>query len=137
MKFITIGGVVLTDYLISCKDGVAQIWSAKGRNLKPLSMPTSGKSSYPGVKLRSNGQKFNVDIHRVIAENLIPLPRPKSITSKAWKQTPVETKNLIKSLMFVNHIDHNKYNWHVDNLEWATAKENVRAAVKYHGTNRG
>jgi hypothetical protein len=137
MKFITVNGVVLSDYLISCKDGVAQIWSAKGEELTPMVMPTSGKSDYPKKGFMINGKPLLMDLHRVIAENLLPFPRPKNITPAAWKRTPVETKNLIKSLMFVNHIDHDKYNWRLDNLEWVTSKENRRAAVKHYGTNRG
>ena len=56
MKFITVNGVVLSDYLISCKDGVAQIWSAKGEELTPMVMPTSGKSDYPKKGFMINGK---------------------------------------------------------------------------------
>lgn len=137
MKVITIGGVNTENYYITMKNGLAQIFSCKRGNIKPMSMPTSGKRMYPGTEFQVKGKSIGADLHRVIAENYLPFPRPSNFSAKVWKETPVEVKNYIKSLMFVNHIDHNKYNWHLDNLEWATAKENVRATHKHYGTNRG
>ena len=137
MKVMTIGGILAKNYYIDVVDGLAQIYSDKTGRLKPMKMSTKGKSKYPQKGFMVNGKEVKLDLHRAIAENLLPFPRPSNISPTLWKQTSVEVKTFIKSLMFVNHIDHNKYNWHLDNLEWATAKENVRAAVKHHGTNRG
>ena len=64
-------------------------------------------SGYPVVVLRENGKKKFKSIHRLVAEAFIPKK---------------ENKNI------VNHIDGNKSNNCVDNLEWVTSKEN-----KEHG----
>lgn len=74
-----------------------------GRVLKPRN--TSG---YQQVSLwKENNQKHEY-IHRLVAQAFIP-----NIENKPQ----------------VNHIDENKHNNHVSNLEWATVKENVN-----HGT---
>jgi hypothetical protein len=71
-------------------------------------------------------------MHRVMAETFIPLPKPKNISKGAWENTPEETKAHIKLLMSVNHIDHDKTNYNVDNLEWVSAKGNADAREEFY-----
>ena len=70
----------------------------------------SGKitGGYLLVSLYKNNTKSNKYIHRLVSESFIPNPENKSQ---------------------VNHIDEDKTNNSLDNLEWMTAKENVN-----HGT---
>lgn len=75
-----------------------------GRILKP-SKHTKG---YYRVELYKNGSQSKKLIHRLVAQVFIPNPDNKSQ---------------------VNHIDENKTNNLVSNLEWMTAKENLN-----HGT---
>lgn len=75
------------------------------RILKPI--PT--KDGYVRVHLSNEGVKRKRPIHRLVAEAFIPNSDNKSQ---------------------VNHIDENKINNRVDNLEWVTAKENIN-----HGTS--
>lgn len=67
-----------------------------------------GKRGYPNVNLRdSNGHVRLRCVHRLVAEAFIPNPL---------------------NLREVNHIDGNKTNNNVSNLEWCTPKENVAHA---------
>ena len=74
-----------------------------GRLLKPIN-----KRGYNTVKLRKNGADKRLSIHRLVAETFIENPYNKPQ---------------------VNHIDENKRNNIVENLEWCTNKENAN-----HGT---
>lgn len=70
-------------------------------------MNTNG---YYKVMLYKNGNYKNKSVHRLVAETFIP--------------------NLENKLC-VNHIDGNKLNNKLDNLEWATYSENMKHAFKY------
>lgn len=75
------------------------------REVKPVLDKGTG---YYLVTLVNNGVRKNQYIHRLLAQNFIPnsLNKPQ-----------------------VNHIDGNKQNNALSNLEWVTAKENSRHAV--------
>lgn len=66
-------------------------------------------SDYPTYNLTyPNGVKKKTKVHRMVAETFIPNPENKPI---------------------VNHKDGNTHNFHMNNLEWATEKENSQHAV--------
>lgn len=62
---------------------------------------------YPVVYMRFNKKNFCRRVHRLLAETFLPNPH---------------------NLPVVNHIDGNKENFSLDNLEWVTVKENDRHA---------
>lgn len=66
------------------------------------------KSNYSLISLRVNGKSFSRTIHRLVAKAFISNPKNKPE---------------------VNHIDSNKHNNHVSNLEWATRDENLSHAI--------
>lgn len=70
--------------------------------------PRKNRCGYPYVNLCKDGNVKTYTIHRLVAQAFMPNPQ---------------------SLPQVNHIDENKENNHVDNLEWVTCKENIN-----HGT---
>lgn len=60
---------------------------------------------YYDVGLWKKGKKKTIRVHRLIAEAFVPNP---------------------KGLKIINHIDGNKKNNHVNNLEWSTVRDNTR-----------
>ena len=133
-KQIVFGGKIMDGYFIEYKNEQVRILSTKQTNIKELSIPKSGSSSYPGLVFTVSSKKIRADTHRVIAENLVPFPRPKCLTKEVWNKIPQSGKDHIMQLYFVNHIDHDKYNCHPSNLEWVTSKGNSHA---YHKHKKG
>lgn len=81
------------------------------------------KSGYSVIATRIGGRKgINIcfRVHRLVAEAF--LPEPEEYKKVAAKQT-------IYGKVIVNHIDGNKSNNHISNLEWCTSSENTKHAV--------
>lgn len=88
---------------IGYKDGLTRIYPAK------ILKTETTKDNYQRIVLMKNGIKQRYMCHRTVAETFIP--------------------NNDYSLV-VNHIDGNKSNNCVSNLEWCTNKENTQHAWK-------
>jgi hypothetical protein len=91
-----------------------RVWSAprsarnpNGMWMKPRKLRCKDGSYYLIVNLRKNGKRSGKQIHRLVAEAYIPNPGQKPE---------------------VNHIDTDKTNNIVSNLEWNTSGENKRHA---------
>ena len=83
-----------------------QVWSyRRSRFLKPFKR----KGGYLAVGLCNNGKTNYYLIHRLVAEAFIPNPENKPQ---------------------VNHKDENKANNCIENLEWATASENINYGTR-------
>ena len=100
-KVSNLGEIRSLDRIIKSKNGVTRF--KKGRVLK------QGKQRYCTVALvkYSNSQKTH-KVHRLVAQAFLPNPKNK---------------------LCVNHIDFNKHNNNVSNLEWTTHQENYKHAV--------
>ena len=72
-----------------------------------IKKPYLGKTGYYSVELYANGYSKKLYLHRILAEHFID--------NNESKRT-------------VNHIDGNKLNNSISNLEWATDSENVKHA---------
>jgi len=98
-------------YMISC-DGVvmSNTQTLKNKNGKKrlrigkiIKVFIDKRSGYPIVKLSINGKDHSRFIHRLVAEAFIHNPGDKK---------------------YVNHINGNKLDFGLENLEWVTASEN-------------
>lgn len=111
-------------------DNDGNIYSNKRGTLKKMSFYL--RNGYPGIKFSINGKSQSVDVHRAVAETKIPVPLPEieGLTEEDIANTPVSVMRYLKNpaRYQVNHIDHNKENFHPSNLEWVTTHEN---SLKY------
>ncbi len=80
----------------------------KPSKLRTISIEKDGYSYITLVGNKSKSKSFF--IHRLVAQAFLPLPKTKDLQ--------------------INHIDGNKNNNSIDNLEWVTAQENVIHALK-------
>lgn len=82
-----------------------------GKLGKQIGVPktTSGQNYTNTVLYDANGERHKVQVHRIIAETFTPNPN---------------------NLPCVNHIDGNKHNNHVENLEWVSYSENSKHALE-------
>lgn len=77
------------------------------RNNKKILKPKITKKGYLEISLWDGKKHYSKRLHRLVAETFIP---------------KLENKNII------NHIDGNKQNNRVENLEWCTQQENIQHA---------
>ena len=94
-----------SDYMISDH---GRILSFKGKSKLIISSTITSKG-YEYVAIRQKGIYVGYSVHRLVATAFIPNP---------------------KRLPQVNHLDGNKLNNHVANLEWCDAYDNIMHAIR-------
>jgi len=103
------GNVKSLEHTVTKSNGVVQIRKERIMNKR------ESTDGYYIAKLNMNNHSKSIAIHRLVAQHFIPNP---------------------DNLPEVNHIDTNRKNNRVDNLEWCTHKDNVRySADKGHYRN--
>ena len=95
---------IYTDYLIT-EEG--DVYSRKFRKLKKMKQQTND-DGYKTVDLRNNGIRKIYKVHRLVTETYIPNP---------------------DNLPEVNHIDEDKTNNNVSNLEWCSHQYNIEYSL--------
>lgn len=92
-------------YCIDENGTICSLVSTASRR-KGIIKPFMNNSGYLRVRIHdSNGKPKTFYVHRLVAETFIPNP---------------------ENLLIVNHIDANKENNKISNLEWCTQKENIK-----------
>ncbi len=91
-------------------DSIGRSRLYKGQIMKPF---VNG-SGYLQLNLSLNGIKYNPFLHKLIAEHFISNPN---------------------NYPEVNHINHNKLDCSIENLEWCTRKENMIKASEFYRKN--
>lgn len=101
------GQVRSVDRVVEGKDGRLTVY--KGRVLKPGDLVSRSGKRYKVVNLRRGGKGRMFQVHRLVAKAFVPNPN----------KSPQ-----------VNHKDGDPGNNNWTNLEWVTAKENIRHAIR-------
>lgn len=91
---------------------IGQIKSCKTQRILKHRLNSTG---YPCVTLYENEEPSVYMIHRLIARTFIPL---------------------VEGKYYVNHKNHNKEDYSIENLEWCTLKENSKHAFKNTKSNK-
>ena len=74
-----------------------------------------------------NFGKINISYHRAVAETWMPIDEfPPEQLQNCWKDLPEEAKQWVRDTALIDHIDDDQTNNHLDNLRWATPKQNER-----------
>ena len=92
-------------YQISNKTRVKSFCNGKEKILKQ----GFNMNGYPTVSLRKNGKAKTHTVHRLVSEAFIPNPENKK---------------------YIDHIDANRANVNIENLRWATQKENIQFSIQ-------
>lgn len=105
----------------------------------------TGRGDYPAVSLTSPDKRradgtFKtqlIPLHIALAESFLidTLPLPLGITETAWRRTPRVVKEFLRkrrNMYEVNHINHDKYDYSLENLEWVTSEENTQKSADYY-----
>lgn len=121
------------DYGVHKKTG--NIYSKKGKDkVWKMLKPNLTGGRYPLVNLSTLGKMKTILIHVAALETIKPNPqykRPRTVSVKDWKVTPNSVKEVMRDRYQVNHINHNRHDYSLSNLEWLTGKENIKAYQKH------
>ena len=119
----------------------------KKKLLTICSKKNGGRGDYPAIGIRRTDSSGRVDgnqlvpIHIALAETfkMNDLPLPEGVTENEYKRASRSIKNLFekrRNFHEVNHINHDKSDYSLENLEWVTSQENSQKSADYHKEKR-
>jgi len=121
------------DYGVHKKTG--DVYSKKRGKWEKRESTVSGKNNpYPKLLLSVNGKVKTIQTHVAALETIKPNPqykRPPTVPVKDWKVTPNSVKEVMRDRYQVNHINHNRQDYSLSNLEWTIREENIKAYQKH------
>jgi hypothetical protein len=136
-------GEIVEGYFVLEDGRILSDKQSRGRELRELSwhLRGNGDAMYPSVNLYLRRYSpTSMSVHRLVAETYVPkLDKPLGVPSEDWDITPESVKlvwSKIATEMCVNHIDHDKENFHPSNLEWVTARENVEKRDQFYSAKK-
>ena len=147
-------GVEIPDYYVSAdgrfastKRGIQILDYTRKRNnqtknyKKPLafnaSLPQGFFNDYDyTTNTSSKNLNVNIRYHRGVIETWKPIDKyPPDRLKDCWKDIPEEAKQWIRESAYVDHIDDDTSNNHIDNLRWCTPKQNSKQRKNYAKVN--
>ena len=136
-------GEIVEGYFVLEDGRILSNKQSKGRELRELSwtLRGNGDAMYPSVNLylRPNSPTSMV-VHRIVAETYVPkLNNPPGVSLQVWNDAHESIKiawSKMATEMCVNHIDHDKENFHPSNLEWVTTRENNEKRDQFYSIKR-
>jgi hypothetical protein len=141
MRQVIVRGQIVEGYYLD-KNG--DIYSNKSGDMKEKSVePGREKYSnpYPRVSLMIDKKAKTLNMHRVVCETFHKKPLPNILTEEQWSNVPSTERSIILEHIQhadryqVNHIDHNRDNYHPSNLEWVTVSENQQKYQEHKKKN--
>ena len=94
---------------VKSKERIANIGNNAKRKFKEKNLKFSFSNGYYLVMLYNNNKRKSIAVHRLVATHFIDNPNNYDV---------------------INHIDGNKLNNNVENLEWCTQSHNVKEAYR-------
>ena len=142
MKPVIINGKKIQGYYITNTGRVFSAHQAGGKgggsNINPLSrseIKPNIDNGYLRVPLTCNdGARRKFSVHSLVINSFKPFGKhlPACIDPIDFENTPKSVQILLSELFIVNHIDHNKTNNHIDNLERVTSRVNAILSVEFY-----
>ena len=161
-KLIVQRGKIIPNYAVSEK---GEIFSIRANKFKKLTVRTRSKKSGKGYyvmdvstsipvpkdlfedyQYRVYGNpltnkstvEFPLRVHKAVMETWRPIDKYPPIPKEDWDKTPETAKQFIRDSAYVDHIDDDPTNNHVDNLRWVTPRQNANyvKAQEFYDSDR-
>jgi hypothetical protein len=122
-------GEIVEGYYV---DARGCIFSIKKSPQEPKLMKYDyARKGYPKIGIKVKYTNKTITVHRLVCESFHIKPIPEGVTKEEWDNTPKPVKKCFDDYWEVNHKDHNRRNYHPDNLEWVSRSQNVEKYQDY------